>query len=320
MTDKKKTPAKKSNDDPGAAGQSARLLRSSEDRLIAGVAGGLAKRLEVDPAYVRIGFVVAAFFAGFGVLAYLLLALILPADDGSGRPVPGNLGRGLLIAGMVAGGILVAGIITVLSAWTTATGHGAVIAGLVIALGIGVAATAFLDSRAAAPWLIGVALLMAVPAGAVAAADVRFDGGIGERDYRPLQAADIPADGYELGVGQLVVDLRDLPWQQGQTVALKSELGVGQMIVAVPPNVCVQADARAKAGEVLVRGSSSSGVDTGYDRSQPAGTAPRLDLDADLQLGQLVVTDQDPDRFDRDRHGDGDDPDEQARASEACAA
>ncbi len=53
--------------------------------------------------------------------------------------------------------------------------------------------------RRTAPWLLGLALLLALPAGAVAAADVRFDGGIGEQTYAPVTAAEIPDDGYELG-------------------------------------------------------------------------------------------------------------------------
>ena len=110
-----------------------------------------------------------------------------------------------------------------LGAFATATGSGAIVAGIVIALGIGLAATAFFGDGAkrSAPWLLAVALILAVPAGAVAAADVRFDGGIGERSYSPASATDIPDDGYELGVGQMTIDLRELDVPPGEAVSCR---------------------------------------------------------------------------------------------------
>jgi hypothetical protein len=155
--------------------------------------------------------------------------------------------------------------------------------------------------------------------GAVAAADLHFDGGIGERSYTPAAVADLPADGYEFGVGQLVVDLRELPWTDGQTVSLDSTLGIGQMVVSVPSTVCVDTEAKVKAGELEVRGETSDGVEAEIDQSEPAGSAPRLDLSADLQLGQLLVTNRDPDDLDHDDLSDSERSDERDSQREACA-
>jgi phage shock protein PspC (stress-responsive transcriptional regulator) len=58
------------------------LLRSRSDRMIWGVAGGLAAHVGFDPILVRIAFVVTTFFGGAGLLAYLVLAVALPEDDG----------------------------------------------------------------------------------------------------------------------------------------------------------------------------------------------------------------------------------------------
>ena len=58
-----------------------RLTRSSTDRRIGGVAGGIAARSGVDPTLVRIGFVVATLFTGLGILAYLGLLAFVPSDD-----------------------------------------------------------------------------------------------------------------------------------------------------------------------------------------------------------------------------------------------
>jgi hypothetical protein len=190
----------------------------------------------------------------------------------------------------------------------------------VIAIGVAIAATAFIaDARRVAPWLLAAALILALPAGAIAAADIRFDGGIGEREYRPAAVTDLPADGYDLGVGQMVVDLRDLAWIEGQTVSLSSELGIGQMIVSVPPDVCVNAEAKGKAGELVVRGQKSDGVDLEIDQSPPTSKAPRLDLDAEIQLGQLVVTDRDPIAVEERDLSDNDRAEELNSERQACS-
>jgi phage shock protein PspC (stress-responsive transcriptional regulator) len=59
-----------------------RLTRSSEDHLIAGVAGGLGRYFGLDPVLFRIAFGVSIFFGGLGLLAYIALVAFLPSDDG----------------------------------------------------------------------------------------------------------------------------------------------------------------------------------------------------------------------------------------------
>ena len=58
-----------------------RLRRSSTDKHVAGVAGGLGRHLDIDPIIVRVAFVVLAFFGGAGVLAYGALWLLVPDDE-----------------------------------------------------------------------------------------------------------------------------------------------------------------------------------------------------------------------------------------------
>ena len=62
-----------------------RLTRSSSDKLIGGVSGGLGRYFGVDPILFRIAFVVLTFAGGVGVLAYIGLLAFVPADDDS-RP------------------------------------------------------------------------------------------------------------------------------------------------------------------------------------------------------------------------------------------
>ncbi len=61
--------------------QGKRITRSRGDRIIAGVAGGLAEYLGVDPVLVRLGFLVLTIFNGFGAMLYLILWLLLPNQD-----------------------------------------------------------------------------------------------------------------------------------------------------------------------------------------------------------------------------------------------
>lgn len=64
-----------------------RYVRSREDRVLAGVCGGLGAYLDVDPALVRVAWVVVILFsAGIGIVAYLLLWLLAPEEgDRSGE-------------------------------------------------------------------------------------------------------------------------------------------------------------------------------------------------------------------------------------------
>ena len=57
------------------------LTRSTTDKKISGVAGGLARHLGVDPVLVRVGFAVSILFSGAGLLAYLVMMVLVPRDD-----------------------------------------------------------------------------------------------------------------------------------------------------------------------------------------------------------------------------------------------
>ena len=80
-----------------------RLSRSRSDRMLGGVCGGLGKYLGIDSNIVRFFFILFTLTGGFGVLLYLALWLIIPADDEttevSGRPFDaaefGNRARGM---------------------------------------------------------------------------------------------------------------------------------------------------------------------------------------------------------------------------------
>jgi phage shock protein C len=54
------------------------LKRSETDRVIGGVAGGVAHRLGLSSTLVRVVWVLSILFGGLGVLAYVILWILLP--------------------------------------------------------------------------------------------------------------------------------------------------------------------------------------------------------------------------------------------------
>ena len=57
-----------------------RLYRSRGDRMLFGVAGGLARYLNVDSSIVRIVWVLLVFAAGAGILLYVVAAFLIPEE------------------------------------------------------------------------------------------------------------------------------------------------------------------------------------------------------------------------------------------------
>ena len=60
--------------------QARRLYRSRSDRKIAGVCGGLAAYLGIDPVIPRLIWVAFVLAAGAGLLAYLICWVVIPQE------------------------------------------------------------------------------------------------------------------------------------------------------------------------------------------------------------------------------------------------
>ncbi len=58
-----------------------RLYRSESDRMIAGVAGGLAEYFAIDSTLVRLLFVLLVVFGGSGILLYIILWIVMPTKS-----------------------------------------------------------------------------------------------------------------------------------------------------------------------------------------------------------------------------------------------
>ena len=64
-----------------------RLYRSREDRMFAGVCGGIAVYLDVDPTIVRLVFVALTLLGGPGLIVYIVLMLVVPEQPAAERKV-----------------------------------------------------------------------------------------------------------------------------------------------------------------------------------------------------------------------------------------
>jgi phage shock protein PspC (stress-responsive transcriptional regulator) len=63
-----------------------KLHRSRDDRIVAGVAGGLGRYFDLPPIFFRVAFVVLALLGGAGILLYALAALVMP-DEGRSESI-----------------------------------------------------------------------------------------------------------------------------------------------------------------------------------------------------------------------------------------
>lgn len=110
-----------------------RASRSEDDRVVAGVCGGLGAWLGVDPPLLRLVFAWGSALGGAGLLAYAALAVALPAAPGSTPSGQRPLLRRLAVrVGFV---LQFAGAATLLSAIGLAPAPGAVIVGALAAVG-----------------------------------------------------------------------------------------------------------------------------------------------------------------------------------------
>jgi phage shock protein PspC (stress-responsive transcriptional regulator) len=99
---------------PGVATDNLRsyehLRRSTTDRKIAGVAGGLGRHLNIDPTVLRVVLVVLAFFGGAGLVIYGAAWLLVP-EEGTEQTVvetsPSTRNALLIVVGVIAAMLLV---------------------------------------------------------------------------------------------------------------------------------------------------------------------------------------------------------------------
>ena len=295
------------------------LHRSREDRILAGVAGGLGRYFDLSPTFFRIAFVILTLVGGAGILIYVAAALVIPdegrTDSIASEALRRHRDRPWLLAGVALVAIAVVSLVAQADFWPNSgfawtllllggaaiviaqrrgndgepapetgtevraprqpslflpvfglllAGAGALalleatgtdvpwtIALAVAAIGIGavVAAGAFLHRRTGG--LVVVGIILATLAVTVSVIDVRLDGPIGDRTFRPFDAANVQRD-YDVAIGSLNVDLTNADLSSDRE--LDANVGIGKLRVVVPSGIAVDRRRTASAGDVVVFG------------------------------------------------------------------
>ena len=247
-----------------------------------------------------------ALLVGTGVLVWWLVSGEGPSGDAGDVARRAALGIGILVLCAV---VFFAGLVA------AAAGPDWLVPALVLAAGAAIVAGAFLKPIR---WLVLPAVALALASGAIAASGIDFDGGVGDVEYRPASTIDL-RDRYELGMGELVVDLRHTRLPAGD-VPLELDLGVGEARVIVPDDVCVATSADIGIGNVRLFGSDNGGIDVDFEELPDAAPdVTRLVLDAEVGMGEVRVEDlNDPFEFRNRDFGPFDEDLDGSRNRAAC--
>ena len=278
------------------------LRRSSSDKVIGGVSGGLAEYTGIDALLWRVGFVALAFAGGTGVLVYLLLWLLMPSAPGApfatgldvrraGPPGPRSPVPGLTIAAL----FIVVGLLALLARLTSWDPGAPVFLGAaLLVVGLGLVAAAFAGGRTAKGGLVtlGIVLSFALLAGLHSPWDgVR--GGIGNRTWAPATAEDVRSE-YEAGVGDVELDLSGIDvGDLDDPIRTRLDAGIGDLEVVVPRDADVEVEVDPGIGNVDVL--DDEGLRDGVYPGEGAGSwvddgDPELVLTIDAGVRNVEVS------------------------------
>src|SRR5829696_9060417 len=261
-------------DEPTAPVDAKRLERSRDDRMVAGVCGGLARYFDITPAFYRVGFVVLTLLGGAGILIYAAAALVIP-DEGRPESVASAALRNRderpwPVIGLGLVGLALVVLVSRATLWPAA------------------------DLAWVLVLAAGVAILWAHGRGTRAAPE-DVTGRRGSR--RLLRALAITAVGFVLfacaavaaAFAVLDVSLRDgvgdLP--PGETL-VRARLGIGDLRVLVPSDVSVRYRTRVKFGDATVFGENANGHNATADGIDGSGAAV-LVLDVKAGAGDVTI-------------------------------
>ncbi|MCY4622350.1 MAG: PspC domain-containing protein [bacterium] len=112
----------------------------------------------------------------------------------------------------------------------------------------------------------------------------------GDGYHRPAGVDEIP-DAYRLGIGSLVVDLREVDFT-GRVVGVRAEVGIGELTVYLPQDVASDVSGRVGVGSIRtwdhLRATSRQGIGLAADYASE-GADGMIILDASMGLGEIEV-------------------------------
>jgi phage shock protein PspC (stress-responsive transcriptional regulator) len=281
------------------------LRRSRTDKVIGGVAGGLARYSGIDPLLWRVGFVALAFAGGTGVLVYLLLWLLMPAtpvsaDGYAFAPVAvepkAPVGPRSPVPGVTVAAVLIAmGVLALLNRLTDWTPGPRVFLGTaLLVVGLGLAVAAFVGGRSAKGGLIALGAVLSLALLFASTAPWRgMHGDFGDRTW-VATTADAVRPAYHAGVGDIRLDLSgvDVSNLDGP-IHTSFDGGIGDVTILLPEDADVRLAVDSGLGDVTI----GLGEDNGDGMYPGEGSGdwvgdgqPEIVLDVDAGLGDVEVS------------------------------
>ncbi|MDH4279570.1 MAG: cell wall-active antibiotics response protein [Acidimicrobiia bacterium] len=133
----------------------------------------------------------------------------------------------------------------------------------------------------------GTILTLLVAIAAVAPSEA-VRGGLGERHHTVSRASDLD-DQYEVGIGDLVLDLSELDLAEARDVRVS--VGAGNLNVVLPADLPVDIEAKSGAGEIILFDDKVEGVglDQEHRDDDYTGDGPGLALTLEIGAGSIEV-------------------------------
>ena len=140
-----------------------------------------------------------------------------------------------------------------------------------------------------ARWLIFVGIVLLPVLLATSLWSAAFEWSAGEHLHSPTDVLEVDSP-YELGAGQLTIDLTNLSAIELAAVGhITAELGVGELRIFVPAGVGAVLDAEVGLGDIDVPGPDQEGI--GASMSRQFGPSPIvLFIDAEVGAGVVNLT------------------------------
>jgi phage shock protein PspC (stress-responsive transcriptional regulator) len=275
------------------------LRRSRTDKVIGGVAGGLAEYTGVDALLWRVGAIALTLAGGSGVIIYVLLWLLMPAapptqpGDGSTAVERARSGPRSAVPGVtVAALLIVAGIGVLLTQFTDVHlgARGFLGTGLLV-VGVGLVVGAVTGvGRGAKSGLIGLGIVLS--AALVVVSTIHLPHGpVGDRTYRPTTAAGVDRL-YEHSVGDLTMDLSGVDVADlSRPITTRINTGLGDVDVVVPRSADVRITVDSGLGESDVFGETSDGgYFPGIGSPWSGDDDPEFRITVDSGVGDVEVS------------------------------
>ncbi|MEU0025183.1 PspC domain-containing protein [Streptomyces sp. NPDC006335] len=157
-----------------------------------------------------------------------------------------------------------------------------------IVLGLGIATSSFLGRTGAGSIFLAVVTAGLLAASAALPKDITTHWV--RTNWTPAATQNIRAQ-YELGTGVGTLDLSHVDFTKGRTVTTQADVGVGRLLVIVPPDVTVKAVIDVGVGDIQLPGDDQQDVDVAPGKRKEvtlkpvSGTENTATLDIDLRVG-----------------------------------